>query len=143
MAINHAHSFLKGLPLKGVDITFDSAGSVIGATYRILDVSGYKPVNRVKMEDINESGQLVGEYQDDLQETINVKIAVPTGFDPTDIKPGFEVTISLAASHTYKALLDGQWQIDDPTHDFKADNRAEISLTLRRNANLSTAAQNP
>jgi len=140
--ISHTYSFLKGLPLKGVDITLDSAGAVLGATYRILDVSGYKPAHRIKNEDIDESGKLVGEEQDDLEEKINVKIAVPSGFDPTDVVPGYLVTVSLAASHTYKALLDGAWQIDDAGHDFKADERAEITLQLRRNANLTLTAQN-
>lgn len=137
----HDFAFLTDLPMTGAHITLDGAGAAIGSTYRVTEVSGYEHRTRNKEEDIDETGVLQGERKWDVEEVLNIKLAVPTGFNVADMKDGYIVTLALASGHSMKSTLDGVWQIDVPKIDFSNVGRAEVTLPLRRNAGFTPSAQ--
>ena len=138
--VTHSFGYLKALPLTGANITLDSQGAALGTTYRIVGPFTYTPKYRNKNEDINESGNLVGERRFDYEETLSFSIKVPSAFSNTaDLTPGSKVT---RASVT-PSLYNGDYQIEDCTHTYTNDDAAVFALTLRRNANLTVTAQNP
>jgi len=136
----HDFAFLTDLPMTGAHITLDNVGSVLGATYRVLEVGDYTHKNRNKEEDEDETGILQGERKWDVEETLSIKLAVPASFNVADMKDGYIVTLALAAG-SMKATLDGVWQIDGPAIAFNNKGRTTATLPLRRNAGFTPSVQ--
>ena len=139
--IVHAFAFLTGLPFTGTNITLDSAGAAMGTTVRIEGGVSYKKTHRHKEEDINESGHLVGERRFDTEETLTLTLKLPTSSPPyAAIQPGFKTIIAslTGTASTY----NGNWQIEDIGHEWKADGAIMVPVTLRRNESLTLSVQN-
>lgn len=138
--VSHSWGYLKAIPMTGANITLDSQGAALGSTYRIIGPLSYTPKYRNKNEDINESGNLVGERQFDYEETLSFSIQVPSAFTNTaDLTIGSKVTLASVTP----SLYNGDYQIQDCTHTYTNDAAAVFAITLRRNANLTVTAQNP
>ena len=143
MAITHGFAFLKNIPLTGAHITLDSDSGALGTTARVVGPLDYKPNNLIVNKDMNESGQLVGERRDDLEETLSLSLKLPSNISTADmarIKQGYILTIAMTAD-TVQARYNGAWQIDDVGETWVADDAFMVKVTLRRNASLTLSAQ--
>jgi hypothetical protein len=143
MAIIHGWAFLKGIPLTGAHITLDSDSGALGTTARVVGPLDYSPKNLISNKDTNESGQLVGERMDDLEETLGLTLKLPSNVSVADmarIKQGYIVTLAMT-SDTVQARYNGAWQIDSIGETWVADDAMQVKLSLRRNANLTLSAQ--
>lgn len=142
MATDHGFAYLKGIPMLGTQITLDSDSTNLGTSCRVVGPLEYTPSHRIKNEDINESGQLVGERQDDLQETLSFSLKLKSTFDDyARLKIGFIITLALTSS-TIQARYNGAWQLDTIGETWVADDALMVKVTIRRNANLTLSAQN-
>lgn len=141
MAIDHGFAYLKGIPMVGTQITLDSDSGSLGTSCRVVGPLEYKPSNRIKNEDINESGQLVGERQDDLEETLSFSLKLKSTFDDyARLKIGYIITLALTSS-TIQARYNGAWQFADIGETWTNDDAMMVKVTIRRNANLTLSAQ--
>lgn len=143
MATSHNFAFLTGVPLRGTHITLDSDSGSMGTGCTISGDLAYSSSYRIKNENINESGQLVGERQDDLEEKLSFDVKLPTDFSVADrnrLTKGYKVIIAMTAD-TVQAKYNGNWQIDEVSETWKADDAMMVKLNLRRNANMTLSAQ--
>ena len=144
MATAHNWAFIKGLPMTGAQITLDSEGAAIGTACKIVGSIDYKQNNRIKNENIDEQGRLVGEQRDDLEETIGITVQFPTSFTVADfakLQQGYIVTLALTTSSIQADRYNGDWQIDDIGESWNPDSAMQCKLSIRRNENLTLSAQ--
>ena len=143
MATAHNFAFVTGIPMTGAMVTLDSAGAVLGTGCRIVGDLEYSSNNRIKNEDINESGLLVGERRNDLEESLSFSVKLPTTFSIAHMarfKQGHLCTVALVTVDQAEQY-NGAWQIDDVSEMWKSDDAMAVRLKLRRNANMTLSAQ--
>lgn len=130
-AITHTFAYLRALPIAGTNIT-PSGGSAL-TTCRVVGPITEEREHRINNEDINESGQLVGEYHDDLVTRISLSIKVPTSFTV----PLLNSTVTIASATALTNRYNGVWKIEKAPIEFKTDDAAEVKLNLVKHENLT------
>lgn len=135
-AIAHTFAYFRGLPLLGSNITAE--GGTALTTCRVVGPITEDTEHRINLEDVNESGVLVGELHDDLTTHINLTVKFPTGFTP----PTLNKIVTLAGATGLAARYNGVWKLAKAPIEFKSGEEcAEMKLELVKHAGITYAAQ--
>lgn len=133
MGQSHNYAFFTSLPLTGADLT---AGGNGWTACRIVGEISEVPSYRKSLEDEDEDGELVGEKHFDKQTVISLTLGVPAAF----VFPEKNSVVVIDAAEAPGSRYNGNWQLDQVDPTWKAGDRAEVKIQLRKNEFLTLEA---
>lgn len=127
----HSYAFLRGLPLVCGDLRPSGAAALTACL--LQDTVNEKNRTRINDEAEDEQSRLVGEFFDDTEMEIEVKLLVPTGF----AVPAQHSTLTIATGGVLTNRYAGNYRISEVGLAWSSKKGMIVSLTLRKSQYLT------